>query len=142
MLYDVAVTQIHGWKYQIEADSEVDAHIKAAQYFDNADDGVTGVCTACSVLNTSFDAIPVKTQQNLSVKMLEVLEKLRFTGEFIRYDGGFWSWAGVELKPLYNGGRYMGDAPVWHCDVKTLRALQKRGLVKLDEVAKICILVN
>jgi hypothetical protein len=34
------------------------------------------------------------------------------------------------------------STPVWRCDVKTLRALQKRGLVVLDEVRKICFFVK
>jgi len=89
-----------------------------------------------------FDAVPADNQPQMSPKMMAVIKELKYYGKLIRYDGGFWSCEGVELKPLYNGGRYMGDAPVWHCDVRTLRALQKRGLVKLDEVAKICILVN
>lgn len=50
-------------------------------------------------------------------------------GELIRYPGGFWSWRDVEIK---------NEIPAWYCDVKTLRALGKRGIVNLDETKKIC----
>lgn len=142
MKYDVVATQTYTWKYQVYADSKKEADIKAAQYFKNTDDGVTGVCDAFSLLNTNFDTILSKQQQNLSPKMSEVMKILKEHCEIIRYDGGFWSWSEVNLKLLYNGNQYMGKVPVWHCDVRTLRALQKRGLVKLDETLKFCILVN
>ena len=78
----------------------------------------------------------------LSNKMLETLEMIKQHGKLIRHSGGFWSWTEIELKPLYNGREFMCMVPIWYCDVKTLRALQKRELVVLDEQAKECGLVN
>lgn len=76
----------------------------------------------------------------LSRTMLKTIEMMRQHGGFVRYDGGFWSWENVELKPLYNGGMFLCNIPIWYCDVKTLRALEKRGIVALNEGQKICIL--
>lgn len=75
-----------------------------------------------------------------SATMLETIATMRQHGDLIRYDGGFWSWKNVELKPLYIGGKFLCNVPVWHCDVKTLRALNRRGIVTLDEVHKVCTL--
>ena len=61
---------------------------------------------------------------NLSPTMMQVTEQMELHGELIRYPGGFWSWRDVEIKR---------EIPVWYCDVKTLRALGKRGIVNLDE---------
>lgn len=66
---------------------------------------------------------------NLSPTMMQVTEQMELHGELIRYPGGFWSWRDVEIKR---------EIPVWYCDVKTLRALGKRGIVNLDETKKIC----
>ena len=66
---------------------------------------------------------------NLSPTMMRVAEQMESHGELIRYPGGFWSWRDVEIK---------NEIPAWYCDVKTLRALGKRGIVNLDETKKIC----
>ena len=66
---------------------------------------------------------------NLSPTMMQVTEQMELHGELIRYPGGFWSWRDVEIKR---------KIPAWYCDVKTLRALGKRGIVNLDETKKIC----
>lgn len=79
-------------------------------------------------------------ETKLSKAMLETIEKMRKHGDFIRYDGGFWSWKDVEIKPLYNGGKFLCMVPIWHCDVKTLRALAKREIVTLNEEHKNCFL--
>lgn len=81
-----------------------------------------------------------KRTDNLSPTMTETLQLIQEHGKLIRYDGGFWSWKDAAQKPLYNGGKLLCMVPVWHCDVKTLRALEKRGLVVLDEKQKICLL--
>ena len=66
---------------------------------------------------------------NLSPTMMRVAEQMESHGELIRYPGGFWSWRDVEIK---------NEIPAWYCDVKTLRALRKRGIVNLNETKKIC----
>lgn len=77
---------------------------------------------------------------NLSKTMLDTISVMQKHSKLIRYDGGFWSWENIDLKPLYNGGTFMCMVPTWHCDVKTLRALDKRKIVTLDEEQNICIL--
>ena len=79
---------------------------------------------------------------NLSATMQDVLEVLKEHKELVRYDGGFWSWKGVEIKRTTFTRMNNFDVPVWNCDVKTLRALRKRGLVELDEVANICKIIE
>lgn len=77
---------------------------------------------------------------NLSKTMIETISAMRVHGNLKRYEGGFWSWEETELEPLYNSGKLLCMIPVWHCDVKTLRALAKKGLVTLNESEKVCIL--
>lgn len=77
---------------------------------------------------------------NLSKTMIETIKAMQKHGDLKRYDGGFWSWEDIDLKPLYNGGTFLCMIPIWHCDVKTLRALAKRGFVTLKEDQKKCIL--
>ena len=69
----------------------------------------------------------------LSPTMINVVEQMKSHGELIRYPGGVWSWRGVEIKHMQDY-----DVPAWYCDIKTLRALGKRGIVSLDETKKIC----
>lgn len=71
---------------------------------------------------------------NLSPMMVKVVGQMEVHGELIRYPGGFWSWRDVEK--INHTEDY--DVPAWYCDVKTLRALRKRGIVNLDETKKIC----
>ena len=68
----------------------------------------------------------------LSPTMINVVEQMKSHGELIRYPGGFWSWRGVEIKHMQDY-----DVPAWYCDIKTLRALGKRGIVSLDEISLI-----
>lgn len=77
---------------------------------------------------------------NLSETMERVLKVMITHGEkFIRYEGGFWSWEGVEIeKRGLPWNQY--EIPAWHCDVRTLRALQARNVVELDEKKKVCVL--
>ena len=78
----------------------------------------------------------------LSAVMQEVLEVLKEHKELVRYDGGFWSWKGIELKRTTFNRMDNLYVPIWHCDVKTLRALHKRGLVELDKTANICRIIE
>ena len=73
----------------------------------------------------------------LSPTMQNVLDILKEHKELVRYKGGFWSWNGVEFKRRTFNRMDCYDVPAWHCDVKTLRALHKRGLVELDEITNI-----
>mgnify|MGYP003196876941 CR=1 FL=1 len=67
-------------------------------------------------------------EMNLSPTMLETIKKIEEHGKLVRYTGGFWSWERCEQHDC------CGDmVPDWHCDIKTLRALECRGLVLLDE---------
>lgn len=78
----------------------------------------------------------------LSPKMQEVLDILKEHKELVRYNGGFWSWKGVEIKRTTYNRMDNFDVPVWWCGVETLRALHKRGLVELDEVTNICKIIE
>lgn len=78
----------------------------------------------------------------LSQTMQEVLDVLKEHKALIRYHGGFWSWDGVEIKRTTFTRMDNFDYPAWHCDVKTLRALHKRGLVELDESTNICRIIE
>lgn len=100
----------------------------------------------------------------LSPKMQETIEIMKsHNNKLIRWDGGFWTYENCitryeDLKTKYPGfwdnpedlrnpvfrGNMEFDkvVPVWNCNVKTLRSLQKRGLVVLDEVKKVCFLLE
>lgn len=79
--------------------------------------------------------------RDLSAKMEEAVRIMKAHGKLIRYDGGFWSWAGVEIHHCKNGaGTY--SCPIWYCSVLTLRALAKRNIVTLDEENKVCQLIS
>ena len=80
--------------------------------------------------------------EKLSPTMREVLSILKEHKELVRYDGGFWGWNGVEIKRTTFTRMPNFDVPAWHCDVKTLRALHKRGLVELDEVTNSCKIIE
>lgn len=69
--------------------------------------------------------------------MQDTLAKLQEHGSLVRFKGGFWSWKCCEINHYRDY-----SCPEWHCDVKTLRALEKRGLVELDEQQRLCKLVN
>lgn len=95
--------------------------------------------------------------------MLETIDIMKkHNKKLIRWEHGFWTYEGVlseyedkEKKypnfwqkgydePFSVFAKNMKHAkvtPVWSCDVKTLRALEKRGIVKLDELNKVCILL-
>lgn len=68
--------------------------------------------------------------------MQETVHNMKLHGQFIRHNGGFWSWLDVEVEIHKNGSQEF-IIPVWWCDVKTLRALAKRNIVRLDEEKKI-----
>lgn len=74
--------------------------------------------------------------------MIKVIEQMEMHGEMIRYPGGFWSWKGVEIQHIHFKCMEDYDVPSWYCDVKTLRALDKRGIVNLDETKKNCMLIK
>lgn len=82
----------------------------------------------------------MENNRGLSDIMLKTIAIMQKHGKLIRYAGGFWSWEDIALKPLCNGGKFLCMVPEWHCDVKTLRALDKRGIVTLDETKKACVL--
>lgn len=70
----------------------------------------------------------------LSIPQIEVMELLNKYKKFIRYKGGFWSNENSELNE--NGN------PVWNCGIDTLRALNKKGYVTLNEENQECILIK
>lgn len=78
--------------------------------------------------------------RNLSAKMEESVRIMRTHGKLIRYDGGFWSWVGVEIHHCRNGADTY-RCPIWYCSVRTLRALDKRHIVTLDEENKVCQII-
>lgn len=78
--------------------------------------------------------------EQLSKTMIEVLGKMKEHGKLIRYHGGFWSWEGVEIKTTSFRKMKNYEYPAWNCDVRTLKALHKRGLVILNESENICTL--
>lgn len=67
--------------------------------------------------------------RDLSSKMEETLRVMVKHRKLVRYDGGFWSWEGCEIKHCLNF-----DCPMWYCLVNTLRSLHRRGAIVLDEV--------
>lgn len=100
---------------------------------------------------------------NLSNKMMEVLNVMEnHNGKLVRWKHGFWTYEGAISRydetiakypnfydkaieePYSTFSRNMELAklvPIWKCDVKTLRALEKRGLVLVDEANKVCTMV-
>lgn len=78
----------------------------------------------------------------LSDTMQKVLDVLKQHKELVRYHGGFWSWKGVEIKRTTFTRMRNYDYPIWYCDIRTLHALQRRGLVELDEKNNICRIIN
>jgi len=78
--------------------------------------------------------------RDLSAKMEETVRIMKAHGELIRYDSGFWSWVGVEMRHFRNGADTY-DCPIWHCGIGTLRALAKIHIVTLDEENKVCQLI-
>lgn len=75
---------------------------------------------------------------NLSTTMRETIRVMRKHGNLVRYKGGFWSWENVDLKTR-GENRFV---PTWFCNVQTLRALDKRKLVLLDEDVGECKLIS
>lgn len=96
----------------------------------------------------------LRNNMKLSNTMLETINIMEnHNGKLIRYRGGWWSWENSEIKyymrkepretPHFTDYKIHDDdyaIPIWNCDVKTVRALQKRGLVVLDEMNSICTL--
>jgi len=77
---------------------------------------------------------------NISVRMHQAIQAMETHGKLVRYKGGFWSWPNIETKTCRNGSdKYIVPKEFW-CDVNTLRALDRRGLVILDEKKKTCVL--
>ena len=62
-----------------------------------------------------------ETQQKTLAAMRE------HDGELVRLTGGFWTWRDCPRVKL--------GVPSWYCDMNTLRALEKRGLVTLLQEA-------
>lgn len=78
--------------------------------------------------------------RDLSAKMEEAVRIMKAHGKLVRYDGGFWSWVGVEIHHYRNGADTY-DCPIWNCGVRTLRALAKRRIIILDEERGLCQLI-
>lgn len=72
-------------------------------------------------------------KRDLSAKMKETVQVMKAHGKLIRYNYGFWSWCGVEIDTH--------NVPIWYCDVRTLRGLEKREVVILDEENRFCQLI-
>ena len=74
-----------------------------------------------------------KTQK----EVIRIMEK--YGNKLIRWPGGFWTYEGATIRY-----RPFGDhpVPVWYCGVRTLRAMHKKGLVRLDELQKICVRIK
>ena len=75
---------------------------------------------------------------NLSPSMFETIKIIEKYGKLVRWEGGFWTFEGVETKGTVQGGFCEIPVPSWYCTVKTLRALHSRGLVEFDEINQIC----
>lgn len=75
---------------------------------------------------------------DLSKTMIDVVNVMKEHKELIRYEFGFWSWEGVEIKHTNFKLMENYDCPEWHCDIKTLRALARRKIVTLDEDKQVC----
>lgn len=103
----------------------------------------------------------LELKHNLSKTMMETLNIMERHGKLIRWKHGFWTYDGCITKyeetiskcpNFYDKANLEPHsvfaknteldrlAPAWYCDVKTLRALQKRGYVILDEINEICVL--
>lgn len=119
-------------KLAIQADLGVGANrIIGLSSYDSVAKGLKSIgdvvyCPKCGNLQVDLER---RYKMNLSSMMITAVEQMKAHGELIRYPGGFWSWRDVEIK---------NEIPAWYCDVKTLRALGKRGIVNLDETKKIC----
>ena len=62
-------------------------------------------------------------------KALDLLDR---EGKIVRYDGGFWSFPGVELKSGYGGL----VCPVEHVGTNTIKALIKKEIIKPSRMGK------
>ncbi len=65
----------------------------------------------------------------LSNKMRETYEKIQEHGTIQRWGECYWTYPCCERSKL--------DVPKWICQTSTLRALAKRKLIDLDEIAGI-----
>lgn len=54
MKYKVEVTDIYKYEIEVDADNKADALRKAKHYYENVEDGVTGVADALSHEETRF----------------------------------------------------------------------------------------
>jgi hypothetical protein len=73
--------------------------------------------------------------QKLSRTQQNVIGIMKEKGSLKRLPGGFWTYDDVTIKEH-------SFVPVWWCDVRTLRVLQTKGLVNLDELKRICTLAT
>jgi hypothetical protein len=81
-----------------------------------------------------WNEVKLMRSYNLSKTMLDVINQMRdHDGTLTRMTGGFWTYEGVQTTYCRCGY----DSPEWHCGVKTLRALEDRGLIELDEIKEI-----
>ena len=65
--------------------------------------------------------------RNLSPTQFETLQKMEENGKLIRWNGGFWSFEDAEIKDVIRDSWGYTSIPQWYCDVRTLRALEKKA---------------
>lgn len=74
-----------------------------------------------------------KRSDNLSDTQKEAVNQLiNHGGTFIRKEGGFWTWPDAKGNVV----------PEYYCDVRTLRVLERKGIIVLDEIKKIASLAS
>jgi hypothetical protein len=75
----------------------------------------------------------VKRSDNLSATQQKALNQLiNHGGTFIRKEGGFWTWPDGKGNVV----------PEWYCDVRTLRVLERKGFIILNEIKRTAQLVS
>ncbi len=69
---------------------------------------------------------------SISDEMLKCLKYICEHRVMVRYNGGFWSREN-SVKVKINDSVYFGDVPDVYFDVRTLRSLDSKGLIRLRE---------
>ncbi|MPM00437.1 hypothetical protein SDC9_46661 [bioreactor metagenome] len=69
-----------------------------------------------------------------------VIQTMLKRGNLHRHSGG-WTYDGVEEWEYTDMSGHTHRFPNWHCNLMTLRVLDRNGIVNLDEKNKICKLI-
>lgn len=80
---------------------------------------------------------------NLSKVMIETIDMMKqHNGKMIRWKYGLWTFEGAKIKYYVKSNVDNSNVPIpeWYCDVKTLRALHKRGIIQLNEISSVAFL--